>query len=140
LHDRPSLVGVRVVVADDDADTRELLAVVLRGYGADVRAVGSAAEARDAVRTMPADVLVSDISMPDEDGYSLVRSLRERMGASAKIPAIALTALARPEDHARALEAGFQRYVTKPLDPDELASVVCALVAEAAMSSSLGTS
>ena len=123
-----ALGDVRIVVVDDDSDTREFLAEALRRHGATVRCAGSAAEAIEAVTELPADVLVSDISMPGEDGYALVRKVRAS-GSTGRIPAIALTALARAEDQERALAAGFQSYLAKPVDPTALASVVRALVA-----------
>ncbi len=119
------LDGVRIVVVDDDADTRDMLAVALRNHGAEVQVVASAAEAMTALTDVPADVLISDISMPGEDGYSLVRRLRTEGG---RIRALALTALARVEDGERALAAGFQRCLAKPVDPAELATVVRALI------------
>ena len=124
-EDRPSLAGLRVVVVDDDADTRMMLAVALGDHGADVRAVASAAEAMTALAETPADVLISDISMPGEDGYSLIRTLRAR---GEWLAALALTALARAEDGERALSAGFQRCLAKPVDPAELAAIVRELV------------
>jgi len=105
--------------------TREMLAVALRNHGAEVEVVASAAEAMTALTDMPADVLISDISMPGEDGYSLIRRLRTEGG---RIRAVALTALARVEDGERALAAGFQRCLAKPVDPAELATVVRALI------------
>ncbi|PYN97338.1 MAG: hypothetical protein DMD91_18195 [Candidatus Rokuibacteriota bacterium] len=133
--DSLSLVGLRIVVVDDDADTRGLLAVALRSHGAEVQAAASAPEAIDAALEMPADALISDISMPGEDGYALIRKLRAGEGASGRIPAVALTALVRTEDQERALAAGFQRYLAKPVDPAELASIVRALVNDVASSS-----
>jgi signal transduction histidine kinase/CheY-like chemotaxis protein len=123
--DRPSLAGVRIVVVDDDEDTRVMLTVALRDHGAEVHAVASAAEAILALTEMPAQVLISDISMPGEDGYSLIRTLRAGGG---RLPALALTALARAEDGERALAAGFQRCLAKPVDPAELAAIVRSLL------------
>jgi signal transduction histidine kinase/CheY-like chemotaxis protein len=131
-EDGLSLAGIRIVVVDDDADTRELLAVVLRRHGADVQPVASAAEGMEALVDLQADVLISDLSMPDEDGYALVGKLRARGDAAGRIPAVALTALARDEDRERALAAGFQNYLAKPVDPAELASVVRGLVTQRA--------
>jgi signal transduction histidine kinase/DNA-binding NarL/FixJ family response regulator len=128
--ERSSLTGLRIVIVDDDADTRGMLSVALHSHGAEVHTAATASEALDAVLRMPADVLISDISMPDEDGYTLIRKLRAREGASARVPAIALTALARTEDHGRTLAAGFQRYLAKPVDPAELASIVRALITD----------
>jgi CheY-like chemotaxis protein/two-component sensor histidine kinase len=127
-EDRLSLAGIRIVVVDDDADTRDLLAVVLRRHGAEVQPAASAAEGMEALVDLQADVLISDLSMPDEDGYALVGKLRARGDAAGRIPAVALTALARAEDRERALAAGFQNYLAKPVDPAKLASVVRGLV------------
>ena len=121
----PDLNGCRVVLVEDETDGRELLATILRSAGADVVDVSSAAEGFEAIRAHPPDVLVSDIAMPDEDGYSLVRRLRllppEEGG---RVPAIALSAYAREEDRLRALAAGFQQHLAKPLDPADLIAVV----------------
>ena len=118
------LHGVRVLVVDDDADGLELARVILARAGADVRACGSSASARDVLAGWPADVLVVDIEMPGEDGYAFVQSLRD-CGASA--PVIALTAYGRAEDRRRALASGFTMHLTKPVDPAALTSVVAAV-------------
>jgi CheY-like chemotaxis protein/anti-sigma regulatory factor (Ser/Thr protein kinase) len=124
----PSLAGIRVLVVDDEPDAQVLLAAVLEGHGAAVKAVGSAAEAlREIEHNLP-DVLVSDIGMPNEDGYSLIRKVRVLLRKSPKVlPAAALTAYARMEDRSRALMAGFQSHIAKPIDPDELLVVVATL-------------
>lgn len=122
------LDGARVLVVDDDSDTRQLLKRILENYGATVKTAASAAEALEMLITSPPDALVADIGMPDEDGYSLMRKIRnlpfDRGGA---VPALALTAYARPEDRVRALTAGFQFHVAKPVEPNELATVVASL-------------
>jgi signal transduction histidine kinase/CHASE3 domain sensor protein/CheY-like chemotaxis protein len=122
------LNGARVLVVDDDADTRQLLKRVLENHGAAVKTAASAAEALEMIDASPPDALVADIGMPDEDGYSLMRKIR-RLPSSrgGTVPALALTAYARPEDRTRALTAGFQQYVAKPVEPDELAAVVAEL-------------
>jgi CheY-like chemotaxis protein len=124
----PELAGLRVLVVDDEPDTRELLAAVLDSCGAQVIQAATAAEAFEQVEHARADVLVTDIGMPGEDGYSLlarIRALpRERGG---RIPAAALTAYARAEDRVRALRAGFQTHMTKPVEPAELITVVANL-------------
>jgi signal transduction histidine kinase/ActR/RegA family two-component response regulator len=132
------LNGARVLVVDDDADTRQLLRRVLESHGAAVRTASSAAEALKMIAASPPDALVADIGMPDEDGYSLMRKVR-RLPSSrgGTVPALALTAYARPEDRARALTAGFQQYVAKPVEPDELAAVVADLAGRTAAPSSL---
>ncbi|HVD76524.1 MAG TPA: response regulator [Vicinamibacteria bacterium] len=123
------LRGVNVLLVDDEADARDLFKAVLEGSGARVTAVGSGAEAFSSFTASPPDVVVSDIEMPEENGYDLMRRLRglpeERGG---RIPAAALTAYARAEDRMRALRAGFQHHVTKPVQPAELVAVVASLV------------
>jgi PAS domain S-box-containing protein len=121
--------GMKVLVVDDEADTRELLNIGLGQCGAEVTSVGSAQEALEAINKERPDLLVSDIGMPDEDGYELikrVRALPARHGG--KIPAIALTAYARTEDRLRALRAGYQMHVTKPVELAELVAVMASLV------------
>ena len=124
-----SLRGVNVLLVDDEADARDLFKTVLERSGARVTAVGSGAEAFSSFTASPPDVVVSDIEMPEENGYDLIRRLRglppERGG---RIPAAALTAYARVEDRMRALRAGFQHHVSKPVQPAELVAVVASLV------------
>ena len=123
-----TLAGLEVLVVDDEPDARELIALVLGSYGANVRTVGSAKEAISALADQLADVLISDIGLPNEDGYSLisrVRSLPVERGG--KVPAGALTAYASTEDHRRALAAGFQAHLTKPVEPSDLALLVANL-------------
>ncbi|MFP5286780.1 MAG: ATP-binding protein, partial [Thermoanaerobaculia bacterium] len=121
------LGGVRVLVVEDEADTRDLLVTALQQCGAVVTAVATAAEALDALDTHP-DVLVSDIGLPGEDGYSLLRRLRSLgPGRGGNVPPAALTAVARAEDRLRALEAGFETHLAKPLDPSELVATVARL-------------
>jgi hypothetical protein len=128
LDNLPTLNGVKVLVVDDEADARDFITMVLAECGAQVKAVASAIETLEAIPQWKPDVLVSDIGMPAEDGYSLIRKVRalapERGG---KVPAIALTAYARVEDRIQALSAGFQQHVTKPVEPAELAAVVANL-------------
>lgn len=124
----PSLTGLRVLVVDDEPDTRELLRKVLEGCGSEVTTAGSAAEALAAFAESKPDVLISDIGMPEEDGYELIGKVRAReKGTTDRIPAIALTAYARVEDRVRALNAGFQVHVPKPIEPAELVAVVASL-------------
>jgi CheY-like chemotaxis protein len=125
---RASLTGLRILVVDDEADARTLAKRVLEECGADVLTVGSAAEALaavDADRLL--SVVVSDIGMPEQDGYDLIRQMRLLPGAAGQVPAVALTALARSEDRSRALLAGYQRHVSKPVDPAELIEVIAHL-------------
>jgi signal transduction histidine kinase/CheY-like chemotaxis protein len=128
----PSLRGLRVLVVDDEADARELLGVILRGKGAEVEAAGSVAEAMVSLEGAAPDVVVSDISMPDADGYELIRRLREREGGGARAPAIALTAYARDRDRQRALASGFQVHLAKPVEPDDLVLAVANLAGRTA--------
>ncbi len=125
-----ALAGVRVLVVDDDADARELVRVMLGNYGAEVILAASADEALELISRQPPDVLVSDIGLPGEDGYALLRRVRG-LPQTARLPALALTAYASSADHRRALDAGFQRHVPKPVEPAELAGVVASVVAEA---------
>jgi signal transduction histidine kinase/ActR/RegA family two-component response regulator len=116
---------VRVLVVEDDDDTRELVRATLEDAGALVEAVATASEARREMLADPPDVLISDIRMPEEDGYSLIRSLRN---AGAATPAIALTAYARREDADEAYAAGFQMHLAKPVDAGQLIDAVANLV------------
>jgi len=123
-----ALHGIRVLVVDDEPDARTLVEAVLRQYGADVRAAGSAQEAFQEVQRWRPDVLVADIGMPVEDGYSLLRRVRALSAAEGgSIPAAALTAYAQDEDRERAFAAGFQEHVAKPVPPQRLAHVVARL-------------
>ncbi len=124
-----ALAGVHVLVVDDEEDARELLATVLREAGALVTPAASVAEALAVVATTAISVVVSDVGMPIEDGYTFLQRLRvEAPFALRKIPALALTAYARAEDRQRATSAGFQEHAAKPVDPDLLVSTVAALV------------
>ena len=119
---------MRVLVVDDDADTCDLVATVLAQYGMRVTAVSSAVEAIEAMETVRPDVLVSDISMPGEDGCQLIRKLRQLEALrGGKIPAVALTAFAREEDRRQALQAGFQTHLPKPVEPAELAAAIAGI-------------
>jgi CheY-like chemotaxis protein len=128
VDNSPSLAGLQVVVVDDEADTRDLLHTLLERCGAEVRAAGSATEALALIAELKPDVLVSDIGMPEQDGYELIAKVRgHEAGLNERIPAIALTAYARLEDRIRALNAGFQVHVPKPIEPAELIAVVASL-------------
>lgn len=116
-----SLEGRRVLVVDDDLDGLELARVILAGAGADVRACASASAAPETLSTWQADVLPLDIEMPGEDGYMLLRQLR---AAGHRAPAVALTAYGRGEDKKRALAAGFDLHLAKPVDPAALTSAI----------------
>jgi signal transduction histidine kinase/CHASE1-domain containing sensor protein/CheY-like chemotaxis protein len=119
------LSGLDVLIVDDDSDTLTLMATALTRRQANVTAVSSAGEAIQAITRKRPDVLVSDIAMPDEDGYGLIKKIRSlENGASEYIPAVAITAYAKDEDRERALSAGFQIYLAKPIELTELISVV----------------
>jgi PAS domain S-box-containing protein len=121
----PELEGVRILLVDDEQDTRELLQIILEEYGAQVRAVASPREALAAVQQWQPDLLLSDIGMPEVDGYTLIRQIRAMPPEDGGLlPAIALTAYAGETDHQQALLAGFERHVTKPIEPSELATVI----------------
>ena len=120
-----SLQGLQILAVDDEADARELLVEVLQGCGATVTAVESASDALEAVERLKPDILLSDIGMPNQDGYSLIRQVRAlNVNQGGQTIAIALTAYARTEDRIRALEAGFQMHIAKPIEPAELVAVV----------------
>jgi len=121
------LADLRVLVVDDDADTRELVAVILQRAGADVAGAGSTDEALRHAEQRAPDVVVSDLAMPARDGYALLRALHGR-GLARGLVTIALTAHARREDRERALGAGYDAYVTKPVEPAALAALVKELV------------
>ncbi len=123
-----ALDGLQVLLVDDNTDTRELIAFVLQQSGAQVTSVSSVGEALETLRRLTPDVLVSDIGMPDEDGYSLIRKVRAReVFGMENIPAVALTAFARDEERSLALQAGFQVHLSKPIEPEELVTVVANL-------------
>ncbi|MGH9943299.1 MAG: CHASE3 domain-containing protein [Pyrinomonadaceae bacterium] len=127
---QPNLDGLRVLVVDDDVDTREMLKAVLSQCEAEVIAVASAAEALQEIERRKPDVLISDIGMPVEDGYELIKKVRAMeagQGVQA-MPALALTAYAKAEDRVRALAAGYQVQLSKPVEPAEFALVVANLV------------
>ncbi len=115
------LAGARVLVVDDDPGARRIMITALEAAGAEVRECRTAREAWDAIAQWRPDILISDLAMPNEDGYSLIHKLRETGNL---LPALAITAYVRPEDEVRVREAGFQRHVAKPFDPEELVRVV----------------
>lgn len=123
------LHGVHVLIVEDDADSRNVLALLLQKLGALVEAVASAREAVERVMHRRPDVLVSDIGMPDEDGYSLIRQVRQMPAeATSKLPAIALTAYARQQDAEAALGAGFNCHLPKPVAPAQLIKAIKGIV------------
>ncbi|MGK4007566.1 GAF domain-containing protein [Sorangium sp. So ce1036] len=124
----PRLTGVRVLIADDDPDTLAMLSSVLRRCGAEVSTATSSVEAMKLLETSEPSLLVVDIGMPGEDGYALIRKVRDLLPRKVgRTPALALTAYARTEDRVRALAAGFQMHVPKPIEPIELAAAVKSL-------------
>ena len=124
----PLLTGLRILVVDDDPDARSLMKRLLEERGALVRTAGSAREGLEMIRGERPGILISDIGMPEEDGYTFIESVRSQgPEAGGSIPAIALTAFARAEDRRRALAAGFQMHVTKPVDPVELITVIASV-------------
>jgi CheY-like chemotaxis protein len=126
-HAPVSLRGVKVLVVDDERDAREVLWHILSERGAEVMAAGSAAEALSMIERVAPDVLVSDIGMAEEDGYELIRKVRMLGDPIGRVPAIALTAFSRLDDRTRALLAGYQTHLAKPVDASELTVTVGAL-------------
>jgi PAS domain S-box-containing protein len=128
----PDLTGLRVLVVDDEPDTLETLCMILNRHGAKVCAASSCADALEAFREWKPNVLISDLGMPGEDGFALigkVRALVPEQGGN--IPAVALTAYVREEERRRALDAGYQTHIPKPVDPNTLASAVAGLAKHA---------
>ena len=126
----PALAGLRVLVVDDEKDTRELLTLVLEQCDAVVTTAAGAGEALARLESDRFDVLVSDVGMPDEDGLSMIRRIRQLPAdRGGRLPALALTAYARGEDRAQALRAGFNIHLAKPVDPSELVLVIAAMIA-----------
>lgn len=123
-----SLKGIKVLAVDDEADSRDLIQNLLEECGARVVVAGSAAEALDMLKEHRPDILLSDLGMPIEDGFSLIAKVRSLDSAQlAAVPAIALTAFARPEDKVRTLESGFQAHVSKPVAAAELTEMIASL-------------
>jgi CheY-like chemotaxis protein len=116
-----------VLVVDDDADAREVLPTVLEQFGVEVAVAASAAEGMALLERHAIDVLVADIGMPEEDGYSLITRIRKLESHLRDLPAIALTAYAGDGDRQRALAAGFQLHLAKPVEPHDLVSAVAAV-------------
>jgi CheY-like chemotaxis protein/anti-sigma regulatory factor (Ser/Thr protein kinase) len=129
---KPSLSGVDVLVVEDEADSRELLVTALELAGASVVDAGSAAEALSVISDKPADVVVCDIGLPREDGFAFIKKLRALPAEhGGRVPAAALTAYTRPEDRLRALEAGYQIHLAKPIEPSELVAAIATLAGKA---------
>jgi signal transduction histidine kinase len=129
LEGSSRLAGVRILVVDDEEDAREAMVVLLRQAGATVAAAGSAGEALESLRARTPDLLLSDIAMPGEDGYALIRQVRALPGdRGGRVAAAALTAYATLEDRRKALQAGYNDHIPKPVDPTRLISAVSTLV------------
>ncbi len=123
-----ALKGLRVLVVEDETDTRELVAFALTAAGAEVKTAAGARDALDTLEGWTPDVLVSDIGMPGIDGYAFIAEVRRREADSGgRLPAVALTAYAGVEDRRRAISAGFQTHLAKPLDPTEMVAVIAGL-------------
>jgi signal transduction histidine kinase/ActR/RegA family two-component response regulator len=121
------LDGIRVLVVDDEPDAREVLGTILIAAGAEVEIASSAYEALEGLASFAPDVLVSDVGMPGDDGYALIRQVREGVSRFSRVPALALTAYASPEDARRAVLAGFDTHLSKPVEPATLTAVVSRL-------------
>jgi CheY-like chemotaxis protein len=125
----PMLHGMTVLVIDDQEFTRDLLATIFRRTQAFVHTASSVGEGLEQFRVTSPDAVVCDIAMPEQDGYEFVRAVRALPGTARDTPIIALTAFGRPEDRLHALASGFNAYLKKPVDPQELASTVLRLAA-----------
>jgi len=124
-----SLGGLKGLIVDDEADTRDFVRTVLESCGSEVATASSVSEALDMLESNRLDFLISDLGMPSEDGYALIRRIRELPAErGGDTPAAALTAYARPDDRYRALRAGFQVFIAKPIDPETLVSTVASLM------------
>jgi CheY-like chemotaxis protein len=115
---------MRLLVVEDEPDARELLKLMLEQCGAVVKAAGSAKEGLQEVEEWKPDLMISDIEMPEEDGYSLIQKIRSTEARASRLPAIALTAHARAEDRMRALRSGYDAHVAKPVEVNELVTVI----------------
>jgi CheY-like chemotaxis protein/nitrogen-specific signal transduction histidine kinase len=135
------LDDIRILVVEDEPDTRDVLRTILQQCGSQVKTAESAAEAIRVLTQWKPDVLISDIGMPAEDGYALIARIRALSADDGgRIPAIALTAFAKEDDRSRALKAGFQVHVAKPVEPQELASVVAGLAARRGLQTPVASS
>jgi PAS domain S-box-containing protein len=123
----PELTGLRILVVDDEPDARELASTILSQGGAIVLSASSAAHALQLLAEQPVDVMLSDIGMPELDGYELIRRVRQLSTPVARIPAAALTAFTRTDERRQAVQAGFQLHISKPVEPSELRAAVALL-------------
>ncbi|HEY9299262.1 MAG TPA: response regulator [Phormidium sp.] len=127
--DREILEGLQILAVDDNEDSLLLTSVILEDYGITVTTAISASEAFEKFKQSKPDILICDITMPEKDGYWLIREIKKlELEASEQTPAIALTACARKEDRILAIEAGFQDHLTKPIEPDNLVQAVVTIV------------
>jgi CheY-like chemotaxis protein len=128
VGDQVQLAGIKVLVVDDDPDARELIKRVLHQFEAEVTTAACAERGLELLRTQKPDIILSDIGMPDKDGYQFIREVRKlSVDEGGSTPAIALTAFARSEDRTRAMIAGYQVHVAKPIEPQELVATVGSL-------------
>jgi signal transduction histidine kinase/CheY-like chemotaxis protein len=125
-----ALHGIRVLVVDDEPDTNEALRTLLDQCGAEVRTAASTAHALDKLSRWTPHVVVSDIGMPEQDGYALIAAVRAKDGPVSRVPFVALTAYASVEDRVKLLAAGFRAHVVKPAEPSELTTAIAAVVAD----------
>ncbi|NEQ20645.1 MAG: response regulator [Microcoleus sp. SIO2G3] len=126
-----SLDGLQVLVVDSDPDSRDLLTMLFEAYGVETIVATSASEALEILKQVKPDLLISEICLPQEDGYSLMRQVKAlEMQQQVQIPAIALTVCAREDDRANALSVGFDCHLSKPFDIDELIATVTYLTRE----------
>lgn len=124
----PSLTGLRILAVDDEADATEVISAILGAAGAEVKTAASVAQAIDLIERWEPDVLISDIGIPNQDGYDLIRQVRARSSdRRSQIPAIALTAFTRIQDRLKVLSAGYQMHLPKPIEPIELVTVVASV-------------
>jgi CheY-like chemotaxis protein len=130
---RSQPLALRILVVDDDRNTREILSEALRTFGAETKTAGSVDEARATLACWHADILVSDLGMPEEDGYDLIREIRSHpLDGERNIPAIALTGYIRIEDRRRALATGYDTVLTKPAELEALLEAIRRLVSDRA--------
>jgi CheY-like chemotaxis protein len=127
MHDT-RLKSIKVVAVDDNADSRQLLEIVLERSSADAVVVGSGREALATIQNVHPDILISDLGMPEMDGYELLKNVRRLDPEVGQLPVIAFTAAVRHEDRASTRQAGFQAHLAKPLDPDKLVTTILKLV------------
>jgi len=137
----PMLNGLRVLVVDDDMEALDMSTTSLKETGAEVRAASSAFHAYELINIWQPDVVLTDLAMPGEDGYMLLRALRTAFaGNGTKVPVVALTAYGQSENRARAVQAGFDLYLAKPIDPADLASAIATVARRARQAADDGSS